>query len=59
MINYYIIEGNHLEDYCLKGMIVNGRNTNLNEDMIFIMKLIEQFVIKYAYLFAFHTSRTK
>ena len=40
-------------------MIVNGRNTNLNEDMIFIMKLIEQFVIKYAYLFAFHTSRSK
>lgn len=49
MINYYIKEGYHLEDYCLKGMTVNGRNTNLNEDMIFIMILIEQFVIKYAY----------
>ena len=59
MINYYIIEGYHQEDYCLKWMIVNGRNTNLNEDMIFIMKLTEQFVIKYAYLFPFHTSRNK
>jgi len=59
VINYYIIEGNHLGDFCLKRMIVNGRNANLNEDMIFIVKLIEQFVIKYAYLFAFHTSRTK
>lgn len=59
MINYYLIEGKHLEDYCLKGMIVNGRNANLDEDMIFKAKLIEQFVIKYAYLFAFHTSCTK
>ena len=59
MINYYIKEGYHLEDHCLKGMTVNGGNTNLSEDMIFIMILIEQFVIKYAYLFAFHTSRTK
>lgn len=59
MINYYIKEGYHLEDHCLKGMTVNGRNTNLSEDMIFIMMLIEEFVIKYAYLFAFHTSRTK